>query len=133
MDQLPAFGSTGNINYQFNSIRLIHVPVLMKISKKRILFFTARSDTNGPMICVWTHDIRRDHLTPIRLFHVPEHISQSVLHKIWPGGENMWPYSMQNAVYETKTLSRKSRKSVLKIFTGKHLCVYANVCFNYKF
>ena len=131
MDQLSAFGSTGNISYQFNSIRLIHVPVLMKISKKRILFFTARSDTNGPMICVWTHDIRRDHLTPVRL-HVPEHSSQSVLHKIWPGGENMWPYSMQNAVYETKTLSRKSRKSVLKIFIGKHLCVYTNVCFNYK-
>ena len=95
----------------------------MKISKKRILFFTARSDTNGPMICVWTHDIRWDHLTPIRLFHVPEHISQSVLHKIWPGGENMYPYSMQNAVYETKTLFRKSRKSVLK-FSLVNICVY---------
>ena len=59
--------------------------------------------------------------------------NQSVLHKIWPGGENMWPYSMQNAVYETKTVSRKSRKSVLKIFIGRHLCVYTNVCFNYKF
>ena len=31
------------------------------------------------MICVWTHDIRRDHLNPIRLFHVPEHISQYIV------------------------------------------------------